>query len=247
MPLTVALYLADQNPSRDRSLGITRATLAIAEAICRDVRLIEIVSQSSVRLPPGQAAQTVVLPLRTDGTLGRALADLAHPALARPRADVWFYPKGFVTSPVPPGAPALALVHDTILDHYARHHPDDRPRWQMALWLRRLRTTLRRATRVATVSETARTDILAFCARHGIPDGIDDTAGQIEAARHYELDLVLRRRQTQDLGAATKGAERHDPFRNVREADESLLVRDPASSLKQGSVVMHRAIWPFGA
>lgn len=183
-PLSVALYLADQNPHRDRTLGITRATRAIADEIHRDVAFTEVVSASSVRLPEGQAAQAVRLPFGTDGALGRLGADLLHPILARVSADVWFYPKGYVASAVPVGAPTLALVHDTILDHYARHHPGDRSALAMAFWLRQLRTTLRRATRVATISETARAQIEAFCARENIEPPPIDVIGATTTFEH---------------------------------------------------------------
>lgn len=174
MSLSVTLYLADQNPERDRSLGITRATRAIADQIHRDVRLTQVVSSSSVQLGSDLVAGTVRLPLPTDHGPARLAGDLLHPALARTDADVWFYPKGYITSPLPLGAPTLALVHDTILDHYAQHHPGDRSRLALAFWLGQLRTTLRRATRVATISQTARRQILDFCDRSGIaPPPID--------------------------------------------------------------------------
>ncbi|MEM6325647.1 MAG: glycosyltransferase [Bacteroidota bacterium] len=166
--MTAAIYLADQHPERDRSLGITRATLAIAEVMRGRVDWVQVVSRSSVRLPEGLAAETVVLPFRTDRQVSRLGGDALHPALARPDVDVWFYPKGFLVSPVPPGAPTLALVHDAILDHYARLYPGDRSRLAMGFWLAQLRASLRRASRVATVSETARGQILDFCARSGI-------------------------------------------------------------------------------
>ena len=167
--MTVAIYLADQHPERDRSLGITRATLAIAESLRGRVDWVEVVSPSSARLPDGLAARTVTLPFRTDRQISRLAGDALHPALARPNVDVWFYPKGFLVSPVPPGAPTLALVHDAILDHYARHYPGDRSGLAMGFWLAQLRATLRRATRLATVSQTARDQILDFCARSRIP------------------------------------------------------------------------------
>lgn len=187
--MTVAIYLADQHPERDRSLGITRATLAIAEALRGRVEFVEVVSPSSVRLPEGLAAETVVLPFRTDRQATRLAGDALHPALARPDVDVWFYPKGFLVSPVSPGAPSLALVHDAILDHYARHYPGDRSRLAMGFWLAQLRATLRRATRLATVSETAREQILDFCARSGIaPPPVD----VIYAAAAFETTEPMR-------------------------------------------------------
>jgi len=100
--------------------------------------------------------------------------DVLHPALVRPDVDVWFYPKGYVTSPLPVSAPTLALVHDTILDHYARCYPTDRSRLAYTFWLGQLRATLRRATRVATISQTAEQQIRAFCDQSGIePPPID--------------------------------------------------------------------------
>ena len=151
--LSVALYLADQNPQRDRTLGITRATRAIADAVRDRVALRQVTSASSVALEGVEVARR--LPFRTDHAAGRVAADWAHAALARVPADVWFYPKGFAASPVRPPAPTLALVHDTILVHYARRYPEARSALAYRYWTGQLRATLRRADRVATVSETA--------------------------------------------------------------------------------------------
>ena len=172
--LAAAVYLADQNPHRDRSLGITRATLAIADALSGRVALREVVSASSVTLPGGTAERTARLPFRTDHAAGRLLADAAHAALARVSADVWFYPKGYSASPLRPPAPSLALVHDTILDHYRQHYPEARSAAAYAYWTRQLRATLRRVERVATISQTSRAQILAYCEAERIePPPID--------------------------------------------------------------------------
>ena len=161
--LATALYLADQNPHRDRTLGVTRATRAIAGALAGRVELRQVVSASSVALDGSAVASTARLPFRTDRPLGRLVADAAHPALSRVEADVWFYPKGYAASPLRPPAPTLALVHDTILVHYQRAYPAARSRAAYAYWTHQLRATLRQADRVATVSQTAKAQILAYC------------------------------------------------------------------------------------
>lgn len=170
--LSVALYLADQNPHRDRSLGIPRATGAIADALAGRVALHQITSASSLAL--GAADATTRIPLRTDRAAGRAFVDALHPALVRPPADVWFYPKGFLSPILRPAAPTLALVHDTILVHYRRRYPEARSTAAYAYWVGLLRRTLARADRVATVSETARAQILAYCDDEGLrPPPVD--------------------------------------------------------------------------
>lgn len=222
--MTVAIYLADQHPERDRSLGITRATLAIAEALRGRVRFVQVVSSSSARLPDGLAAETVVLPFRTDRQITRLAGDALHPALARPEVDVWFYPKGFLVSPVPPGAPTLALVHDAILDHYARHYPGDRSGLAMRFWLAQLRATLRRATRIATVSETAKAQILDFAARSGIAPPVVDV---IYAAAAFETVAPSRTEPPFALHLGSSAPHKRtgwliDAWRTIAEAGHSL-------------------------
>ncbi len=183
--LNVALYLADQNPHRDRTLGITRATLSITDAIAGRVALHEVVSASSVALPAGVAETTTRLPFRTDHGPGRLVGDAAHAAFASVPADVWFYPKGYAASPLRASAPTLALVHDTILVHYQQHYPQERSGAAYAYWTHQLRATLRRVDRVATVSETARQQILAYCDAEAIrPPVVDVIYAATPFVRH---------------------------------------------------------------
>src|SRR5436853_7209052 len=94
---SVCFYCADQNPHRDRSLGITNYTFGLLEALKRDqsMELHAVTSQSSSGVPDG--ILTATLPFRTDHVIGRVVADHLHPLFVGERvaARIWHYPKGF--------------------------------------------------------------------------------------------------------------------------------------------------------
>ena len=79
-PLRVAVYLADQNPARDRSLGITEMTRSLMGrfAAREDLHLTQVISASSHNQTHPQIS-TSRFPFRTDRTWGRLAADLFHP------------------------------------------------------------------------------------------------------------------------------------------------------------------------
>ncbi|MEM8913267.1 MAG: glycosyltransferase [Planctomycetota bacterium] len=166
--MRAAVYMADQNPHRDRSLGITTMTQSlIAELFSRkDIDWTQIVSRSSFR-GEGESVATCPLPFGTDYFLGRLLADSLHPRLAGIDVDVLYYPKGYAPwSSV--SAPSIGTMHDTIIQHYADHYPETRSKLAFRYWIRASRRSLERFDRVLTVSQTAAGQLHSFCDRHGI-------------------------------------------------------------------------------
>lgn len=166
-PLRVTFYCADQNPHRDRSLGITGYTQGLLAELQRshEVALRAVVSKSSAAPPAG--IPTSRIPFATDWTLGRLLSDHLHPLFRRTeRADLWHYPKGFLPLIARVDAPAVATVHDTILQHYADHYPGTRSRADFGYWLHMSRRSIASADLILTVSDFSRGAILAFAERH---------------------------------------------------------------------------------
>jgi glycosyltransferase involved in cell wall biosynthesis len=160
----VAFYLADQNPHRDRSRGITSYSDGLLAALSRrgDLEVACVASRSSYA---GPGAGPPALPFRSDGLVGRLVADHLHPWLAPVRADLWHYPKGFLPLVGGSHAQRVGTVHDTIVDWYAQRHPDTRSRAAFAYWRVVLVRSLARLDRVITVSECSRRAIEELCAR----------------------------------------------------------------------------------
>ncbi|MEM6783624.1 MAG: glycosyltransferase [Bacteroidota bacterium] len=181
--LRVGVYLADQNPHRDRSLGISTVTQSILDGLNAEPRLALTAWTSRSALQPEAPVPTRSLPFRTDTAAPRLLADTLHPWLIPDRPDVWLYPKGYLSLFARPTRPALLLVHDAILDFYHRTYPEERSAASYAYWLSVLERSLRRADRIATVSETSKQQIEDFAQRRRfrLPD-----IEVVYAACHYE-------------------------------------------------------------
>jgi glycosyltransferase involved in cell wall biosynthesis len=170
--MQIAVYLADQNPHRDRSLGITKMTRCLLGALAQREpgwRLVTIESASSFSFQAANVRR-VGLPWRTDGPVRRLLADHLHACLipAGVEPDIWYYPKGYLPFFTPRKGPRVVTIHDTIIQHYADHYPRQRSAVDYRYWIGLLAATLRHADMVLTVSETARSQIEEFCIRHRI-------------------------------------------------------------------------------
>ena len=165
-PLAVCFYCADQNPHRDRSLGITSYTRGLLTELQRfpEISLAAVTSTSSFELPSGVPEER--LPFRTDSMATRLISDHLHPLAVRSRAALWHYPKGFLPAVARVRAPVVSTVHDTILQHYADHYPQSRSRADFAYWLAVAKRSVANSDAVLTVSQFSRTSILEFCVRH---------------------------------------------------------------------------------
>ncbi len=158
-------YLADQNPERDRSRGITEYTSGLMRALGEigGFEISSLVSHSSYRA--GIDVRRRTLPFRTDHFIGRMLADLLHP-LWVPPFPIVHYPKGFLPGLRPKASLVCGTVHDLILQHYIDKYPNSRSKSAFAYWLWVLKRSLPRFDLVLTVSEFSATAIREFCARH---------------------------------------------------------------------------------
>src|SRR5438105_4645288 len=128
-------YLADQNPHRDRSRGITAYTRGLISGL-RATGKFEITVLSSRSSDQGEDnVHNVSLPFRTDHLPGPVTADFMH-AMWAPRLPLVHYPKGFMPGLRPKCALICATVHDVILQHNMDRYPASRGRVAFAYWRR---------------------------------------------------------------------------------------------------------------
>ncbi len=167
--MKVCIYLADQNPHRDRSLGISNMTGCLIQALSEtselNLELETLVSRSSVRFP--DFSRETIVPWRTDRALTRLLTDHFHSAMIQ-GADILYYPKGFLGLLTPGTGKKVLTIHDTIVQHYADLYPDERSGASYRYWIELMKHSIRRADLILTVSKTAKRQILGFCDRHEI-------------------------------------------------------------------------------
>ncbi len=162
--MKVLFYLADQNPQRDRTRGITEYTRGLISSLqaSGEIEIATVVSRSSFRAE--SVAGETVIPFRTDRIPGRIAADTLHPYWF-PRAPLVHYPKGFLP-PFPPRGILCGTVHDLILQYYADKYPETRSRLAWAYWLGVLKRSIPQFDAILTVSNFSKRSIEEFCARY---------------------------------------------------------------------------------
>jgi glycosyltransferase involved in cell wall biosynthesis len=164
--LKVAIYIADQNPARDRSLGITGYTDGLIRALLErndlELRAIGSVSSYAPPLPEGDIQR---LPLPTDNPFGRVITDNLHPVFCGTGGDIWHYPKGHLSLLKRPRRPVVGTVHDLIAQYCADHYPDARSGFAYGYWSYVLKRSIPRFDLVLTVSEFSANAIREFCDR----------------------------------------------------------------------------------
>ncbi|MDQ6623528.1 MAG: glycosyltransferase [Verrucomicrobiota bacterium] len=165
--MKVAFYLADQNPSRDRSLGITGYTDGLITALGKgsDLQLSALTSQTSYA-PSLREMEIVRVPLGTANGLERLFVDNVHPAFWGPDADLWHYPKGFLPLTCRYRKPLIGTIHDVIVQHNADRYPESRNALAFAYWISVLKQSIPRFDAIVTISEFSQTAIRAFCDRY---------------------------------------------------------------------------------
>lgn len=169
-PLTIAMYLADQNPKLGRSLGISRMTEVVVEELVtrKELKLTGISSRSSIRMPEGSSS--VVVPWNTRNRFSRVVTDHLHPLWhLRNQPDLWYFPKGFLPRLHRACSPSVVTIHDTIIQYYSDHYPEWRTDMEYRYWASMLKHTLRHSDAILTISNAARVQIHEFMDRHRIP------------------------------------------------------------------------------
>lgn len=200
--VSVCFYCADQNPHRDRSLGITNYTSDLLNALKRNggIQLQAVSSKSSSGVPDGIA--NTILPFATDNVPGRLLGDHLHPLMVGNRIEtqLWHYPKGFLPLGPQVRQPKVGTIADTILQFYADKYPHQRSRFDYGYWIAMLKNAVRKFDSIITVSEFSKRAILEFAERHRIKaptihvtyEGVDehlDSTGK-QRSRDYLLHLA---------------------------------------------------------
>ena len=168
--LNLIVYLADQNPHRDRSLGITSFTDCLLRELAKrdEIAVTTISSRSSYSPDAGPIAQ-ICLPWRTNQPIQRLVTDHLHPLFIRShKADIFYYPKGWLPLALRTKASIVVTIHDTIVDYYRRHYGNRRLRISFYYWMKMLSLSIQRADLITTVSENAKKQILEFCAQQNI-------------------------------------------------------------------------------
>lgn len=162
--IKINVYLADQNPHRDRSLGISQMTQDLLCALdAHSPFQIQTIASASSITSPLYHQQSVRYSWPTDRTLRRLVTDHFHRYLNRESVDYWYYPKGSLPRFGYKQHANLITIHDTIVAYYAEHYPSYRHRLDYAYWLGMLKHSLRQARLVFAVSETSKQQILEFC------------------------------------------------------------------------------------
>jgi glycosyltransferase involved in cell wall biosynthesis len=171
--LEITIYLADQNPGYDRSLGITRMTKVVLREIEKLANIsLRVIASLSSQQGPESASHVQTLPWKTRSRIMRLLTDHFHPVLSwfSPSPDIWYFPKGFLPRFNLFKAPTVVTVHDTIIQYYQDHHPGWRTTMEYAYWKYMLTYTLKHADAIFTVSEISKKNIRSFMHRHSLPE-----------------------------------------------------------------------------
>src|SRR5207244_1733420 len=126
-------YLADQNPPRDRSLGITAYTQGLITGLLTTSQFdISVLTSRSSYKPEGNVRE-LSLPFRTAHLPGRLTADFLHPLWLR-RTPIVHYPKGFLPGLRPECDLLCATVHDVILQYNYNRYPASRSKLAFVYW-----------------------------------------------------------------------------------------------------------------
>ena len=169
-PFMVSYYLADLNPHRDKSIGISNYTFDLVRAVSelRQLRIHTLESRSSLHHPC--ADQRDCWPFRTDTVAKRMLIDaVAWVPLNAAPSEIIHFTKGLLPPTFLSTKKIVVTIHDMILDHYQRTYPEERSALEWRYWTRVLERTLLRADAIITVSEHARAQIEAFAHAHKLP------------------------------------------------------------------------------
>lgn len=169
--MELRVYLADQNPGYDRSIGISRMTQCVLSALDAGGQvMISTITSRSSQQGLGRAGDTV-LRWDTRSKWVRFLTDHLHPLLrgGKDGSAVHYYPKGYLPWFCNRCRPSVVTIHDTIIQYDKDRYPHWRSRWEYGYWARVLRHTLQHADRILTISQSSKRQIETFMDRYGIP------------------------------------------------------------------------------
>lgn len=165
--MKATLYVADQNPKRDRSLGITGYTDGLIRGLAgrKEIDLTTLGSQTSY-VPSEEGVLIRRIPIPTDVLMGRVAADNLHHLFYQIDADLWHYPKGYLPVAGQPRKPVIGTVHDLIVQYCADHYPQARSTLAYRYWIGLTKRSLPRFDHILTVSKFSEAAIREFCLRY---------------------------------------------------------------------------------
>ena len=172
LPIRLTTYLADQNPGHDRSFGISRMSQVVLDALAATGEVeIEAITSKTSQQAPASVTNTSMLPWGTRRKWVRLFTDHFHPLFrgGAGKSDVYYYPKGYLPLVRMFCHPAVVTIHDTIIQYDEDHYPEWRDAWEYRYWSRMLKHTLLHADKIMTVSQSSKSQIECFMARHAIP------------------------------------------------------------------------------
>ena len=144
MKIKLAVYLADQNPHRDKSLGVTKITETLLMGLSKynDIDITIFISKSSFRFVSDNI-KTIRYPWRTDNLPLRLITDHLHPVgySFMPKFDIYYYPKGWLPIFTNHNANIVTTIHDTIIQYYADHFPEEHTKSYYTYWINNLKNS----------------------------------------------------------------------------------------------------------
>ena len=171
-PISLSVYLADQNPGHDRSFGISRMSQVVLDALQASGRVvIQAISSKTSQQAPSTVERSHILPWGTRSKWVRLLTDHFHPFFASNDfiPDLYYFPKGYLPWLSGHCQPSVVTIHDAIIQYDKDHYPKWRVSRDYAYWEMMLKHTLRNAGTILTVSESSKRQISTFIERHALP------------------------------------------------------------------------------
>lgn len=174
---SIAYSLADQDFRTTSSVGIWNFSMGLGGRLAAQsspgafTAMVNTAQNPTVRQWP--KTQVSVHDGATKSRLGRLWWDQfgVYRAAARSRAEWLFLPKGFPSFLARCPVKLAVCCHDTMGEHYRRNHPRVLPRFHNAYFGRSLRSALRSAQIVFTVSQVTADQLAALAVEEGIAPG----------------------------------------------------------------------------
>ncbi|CAA0078915.1 Mannosylfructose-phosphate synthase [Halioglobus japonicus] len=122
-----------------------------------------------------------------------------YKAVADTPLDIMFFPAVYSWYPVPRGLPSMVTVHDAIAEHYPKLIF---PKWKNRLfWTLKVKLALWRSSRILTVSQAAKAEIIEYMKVSGGSIDVAGAASNPNFKQTRDRALMLAARQRAQLPA----------------------------------------------
>tara|TARA_R110002049_G_scaffold161450_6_gene327010 strand:- start:3855 stop:5042 length:1188 start_codon:yes stop_codon:yes gene_type:complete len=120
-----------------------------------------------------------------------------YKAVARTPLDIMFFPAVYSWFPVPRHVPSMVTVHDAIAEHYPKLIF---PKWKNRLfWTLKVKLALWRSSRILTVSQAAKAEIIEYMGVHGSHIDVASAAPNPRFVQTHDSALIAAARQRAKL------------------------------------------------